>query len=113
MLFRCLFRFLKAYPKLKVYKTSALDPQRSKQAAEEVAVKFEACVNEKLRELRNLGIIDYDSLETCPIELKFNMDEVGVNGNVKRKGKITSTKLPVNEIIFMRSFKNILTGARR
>jgi hypothetical protein len=92
-------KFLEDYPDLKEHKTSAIDPLRSAQASLDVAVSFEEMVGKVLMEMADKGEIKYEaggvqwnSLETCPAYLKFNMDEVGVNGNLARTKKLSSRK---------------------
>ena len=89
------FRFMRNYPELKAYKTSALDPLRSAQACREVAERFEAMVEKALGVQAAAGLHPYLLLSSIPIELVYNMDEVAANGNLKRLRKMGSLKQQV------------------
>jgi len=83
------------YPELKAYKTSALDPLRAAQANSDVAATFEATVNKALAIQKAAGWHAFENIQSIPLDLKYNMDEVGANGNIKRKRKMGSIKRQV------------------
>ena len=69
-------------------KTSALDPLRAEQGTAEVANGFEDMVDGKLKDFFVDGTLpELWTLGTIPPGLKFGMDEVGEDGNMKRGRK--------------------------
>jgi len=89
-------RFGNKYPEVKAYKTSALDPLRAAQANKQIAMDYEeGVVKSALAEQVAKGWHKYLDLRSIPDRIKYNMDEVAADGNLKRKKKMGSLKQQV------------------
>ena len=99
---------MKKYPEVKAYKTSALVPLRAAQSNSAVAENYEVIVNKALAMQKAQGWHAFGDIESIPLHLKYNMDEVGANGNLKRTRKMGSTKQQV--FLLLDIFLNTITS---
>ena len=97
---RFLIRFLNKYGDLKQYKFSAIDPLRAAQATLSTGMSLQSLsdgVIGNYHEKLGPEVFPWKTLAGFPAGLKYNMDEVGVNGLYKRLRKVGTTRCVVIE----------------
>jgi hypothetical protein len=87
--------FLKKFEFLSSRRTCGLDVARANQATLEVCSKFEKVVQSTITNLLVTDLVHFPwtTLAEIPSDHKFNMDEIGFNGETGRLNQIAATKV--------------------